>query len=144
MAALRFDLVFSYWIYVWYLLYTFKITNYSPKFFLIIGLIDNFFMLIMMLLYGTSRKTIFYFIIINTIIKVIPLYYLKNEKIKMKDIYFSFVLFIIFVLWLYINKQSLIGNIKLVHDSLIYGKDNTPFMNLLKKIKRNYKHLEVI
>jgi hypothetical protein len=144
MAALRFDLVFSYWIYVWYLLYALKIITYSPKFFLILGLIDNFFMLIMMLLYGTSKKTIFYFIIINTIIKVVPLYYLRDEKIRMKDIYFSLVLFIIFVIWLHMNEQSLIGNIKLVHDSLLYGKDNTPFMNLLKKIKINYKNLSVI
>jgi len=144
MAALRFDLVFSYWIYVWYLLYALKIINYSPKFFLILGLIDNFFMLIMMLLYGTSKKTIFYFIIINTIIKVVPIYYLRDEKIRMKDIYFSLVLFIIFVIWLHMNEQSLIGNIKLVHDSLLYGKDNTPFMNLLKKIKINYKNLSVI
>jgi hypothetical protein len=144
MAALRFDLVFSYWIYVWYLLYALKIINYSPKFFLILGLIDNFFMLIMMLLYGTSRKTIFYFIVINTIIKLLPLYYLRDEKIRMKDIYFSFILFIIFVIWLHMNEQSLIGNIKLVHDSLLYGKNNTPFMNLLKKIKINYKNLSVI
>jgi len=144
MAALRFDLVFSYWIYVWYLLYALKIINYSPKFFLILGLIDNFFMLIMMLLYGTSRKNIFYFIVINTIIKVVPIYYLRDEKIRMKDIYFSLLLFIIFVIWLHMNEQSLIGNIKLVHDSLLYGKNNTPFMNLLKKIKINYKNLSVI
>jgi hypothetical protein len=97
-----------------------------------------------MSLYDTSKKTIFYFIIINTIIKVIPLYYLKNERIRMKDIYFSIILLVIFIIWLHINKQSLIGNIKLIHDSLLYGSDNTPFMNLLKKIKNNYKNLKVI
>jgi len=41
MVALRIDLVFSYWVYFWYILYAFKITNYSPKFPLILGLIDN-------------------------------------------------------------------------------------------------------
>jgi hypothetical protein len=44
-------------------------------------------MLIMMILYGTSRRTIFYFIVINTLIKVVPLYYLRNESLKMNDIY---------------------------------------------------------
>ena len=82
MKALRADLVFSYWIYLWYILYAFKITNLSPKFPLILGLIDNIIMFGLMLLYSTSRKTIFYFLIINTIIKVVPLYYLKNEQIK--------------------------------------------------------------
>ena len=144
MAALRADLVFSYWIYLWYILYAFKITTFSPKFPLILGLIDNIIMLGFMLVYGTSRVTIFYFILINTLIKVVPLYYLRFEELKMKDIYFTVVLFTIFVLWLHINKQSLIGNIKVIHDSLLYGQNKTPFMALLNKIKMNFKSLQVI
>ena len=144
MAALRADLVFSYWIYLWYLLYAFKITTYSPKFPLILGLLDNIIMLFLMLVYGTSTRTIFYFIIINTLIKVVPLYYLRNEAIKMKDIYFTILLFIIFVLWLHLNKQSLFGNIKLIHDSLLFGQDKTPFMSLINKLKSNFKKLEVL
>ena len=141
---LRADLVFSYWIYFWYILYAFKITNYSPKFPLILGLIDNFIMLILMLTFGTSGRTIFYFIIINILIKVVPLYYLRNELIKMRDIYFTVILFFIFIFWLHMNKQSLIGNLKLIHDSLLYGKDETPFMALLKTFKKNFKELEII
>ena len=144
MAALRFDLVFSYWIYLWYILYVFKITIFSPKFPIILGLLDNIIMLFLMLMYGTSKRTIFYFIIINTIIKIVPLYYLKNEPIKMKDIYFTILLFIIFILWLHLNKQSLFGNIKLIHDSLLFGQDNTPFMAFINKLKKNFKNLEVL
>jgi hypothetical protein len=144
MVALRADLVFSYWIYIWFILYAFKITQYNPKFALLLGLIDNIIMLIMMLIYGTSKRTIFYFILINTLIKVVPIYYLSNEKIKLKDIYFTLVLFIIFIIWLHINKQSLIGNIKIIHDSLLYGQNKTPFMALLKQIKKNYKNMKII
>jgi hypothetical protein len=144
MAALRVDLVFSYWIYFWYILYVFKIIYFSPKFPLILGLIDNLIMLPLMLTYGTSRETIFYFILINTIIKVIPLYYLRFEKIRIKDIYFTSFLFVIFIFWLHINKQSLFGNIKVIHDSLLYGQDKTPFMALINKIKTNFKSLQVI
>lgn len=144
MAALRSYLVFSYWIYFWYVLYTFKITTYSPKFPLILGLIDNIIMLFLMLVYGTSRRTIFYFILINTFIKVVPLYYLRNEAIKMKDIYFTIFLFIIFIFWLHLNKQSLFGNIKLIYDSLLFGQDKTPFMALLNKLKKNFKTLQVL
>jgi hypothetical protein len=141
---LRFDLVFSYWIYIWYILYALKITTFSPKFPLILGLIDNIIMLILMLFYGTSRITIFYFILINTAIKVAPLYHLRNKKIKLKDIYFTILLFGIFVLWLHINKQSLVGNLKLIHDSLLYGKDNTPFMAFIKKFQNNFKEIRII
>jgi hypothetical protein len=144
MAALRTDLVFSYWIYIWFILYVLKFTEYSPKFPLILGVIDNLIMLVLMLLYGTSSRTIFYFIIINTLIKVVPLYYLRNEPIKLNDIYFTCGLFLLFVFWLHVNEQSLVGNIKLIHDSLLYGKDQTPFMALLKKIKSNYKTIEII
>jgi hypothetical protein len=144
MTSLRGDLVFSYWIYTWFILYELKILKYSPKLPLILGLIDNIIMLIMMLLYGTSRRTIFYFVIINTFIKVFPIYYLRNETIKINDIYFTCLLFLIFIIWLHINKESLIGNIKLIHDSLIYGKDQTPFMSLLNKIKKNFTSIEII
>lgn len=144
MAVLRTDLVFSYWIYLWYVLYAFKITNYSPKFPLILGLLDNIVMLFLMFVYGTSRRTIFYFIIINTLIKVVPLYYLRNEPIKMKDIWFTGILFIIFIIWLRLNQQSLFGNIKLIHDSLLFGQDKTPFMDFINKLKRNFKNLEVL
>jgi hypothetical protein len=144
MVALRGDLVFSYWIYFWYLLYAFKITSFSPKFPLLLGLIDNLIMFLLMLLYGTSRETIFYFIVINTLIKVVPLYYLRNEPIKWIDIYFTIFLFVIFVLWLRVNEQSLIGNLKVIHDSLIYGQNKTPFMSILNQIKKNFKSLQVI
>ena len=144
MAALRADLVFSYWIYLWYALYAFRITYFSPKFPLILGLIDNIIMLVLMLIYGTSKETIFYFILINTIIKVIPLYYLRNETIKMRDIYFTIFLLMVFVVWLHLNKQSLFGNIKIIHDSLLYGQGKTPFIALLNEIKMNFKNLQVI
>jgi len=144
MSALRVDFVFSYWIYFWFILYEFKIIQYSPKFPLILGLIDNIIMLILMLIYGTSKRTIFYFIIVNSFIKVVPLYYLRNESIKMKDIGFTTLLFVIFILWLHFNKHSLFGNIKIIHDSLLFGQDKTPFIELINKVKKNFKHLQVL
>lgn len=144
MAALRIDLVFSYWIYIWFILYIFKYTIYSPKFALTLGLLDNIVLLFLMFIWGTSVKTIIWFIIINTLIKIMPLYYLITEQYKIKDIYFTGGLFLIYIIWLHINNQSLVGNIKIIHDSLLYGKNETPFMNLLSKIERNFKHMTVL
>ena len=144
MQALRFDLVFSYWIYAWYLLYAFNIIiSYSPKFALLLGLVENSIMLLLMLVYGTSKETIFYFILINALIKGLPLYYLRHQTIHSKDIYFTGGLFVLFIIWLYINKQSLVGNMKIVYESLLYGRDQTPFMSLLKKVFKNYKIMEM-
>lgn len=140
MRALRFDLIFSYWIFIWFLIYKLKWIIYSPKFAILLGLIENLFMLIMMLLFGTRMESIIYFITINIFIKVIPLYYLRSNIICWKDIYFTIILFILFVFWLYINKESLIGNLKLISESLIYNKNNTPFFKFIKKFKNNWKN----
>lgn len=141
MATLRPDLVFSYWIYFWFLLYALKITSYSPKFALIFGVIDNIIMLFLMLYFGTKTRTIFYFILINTFIKILPLYLLRNENIRMRDIYFTIGLGILFVFWIHINSQTLIGNLKLVHDSLLQGKNETPFLSFMAKIEKNFLNL---
>lgn len=141
---LRVDLVFSYWIYAWYILYTFRITDYSPKFALILGAIDNIGLFILMLLYGTSNETIFYFIIVNFLIKGLPLYFLRNETLLKKDIYFTILLFGLFLIWLHINKQSLIGNMKLIYESLLYSKNKTPFMAFIQTFKQNIQNLRII
>lgn len=139
--ALRFDLVFSYWIYIWYLFYIYRFISYSPKFAIGLGIIDNIIMLALMIYFGSNVKAIFYFILINTLIKVVPFYTLRNETIRLKDVYFTIILFIIFIIWLHINQQNLIGNIKLIHDSLLYNKNQTPFMSLLGKIESNFKQI---
>ena len=144
MSALRFDLVFSYWVYVWYVFYALRIAKFSPKFPLILGLLDNIVMLVLMFTYGTSTRTIGYFIVINTLIKIVPLYYLRKEPIKFNDVYFTVLLFLIFIIWIHLNNQSLYGNMKLIHDSLIYGQDKTPFMDFINKIRFNFKNLEII
>lgn len=144
MSVLTPDLIFSDWIFFWFILYVFKITTYSPKFPLILGLIYNIIMLVLMLMYGKSKSTIFYFIIIITMIKVLPLYYLRNEVVIMKDILFTIILFIIFVIWLHLNDQSLYGNAKVIHDSLLFGQDKTPFMVFINKLKINFKNLEIL
>ncbi len=87
-----------------------------------------------MIKHKTNSIIIFNFIIINTIIKLLPIYYLRNELINEKDIYVSVILFFIFIIWLHINNKTLFNTIKVTYNSLIYGTNETPFMNLLKKI----------
>jgi len=143
MKALRADLIFSYWIFIWYLLYIFNCTTYNPKFALIFGLIDNIIMLFLMIHYNTPIKTIVIFIIVNTLIKIVPLYYLRKDMLKWKDVYFTGVLFLIFILWLHLHKQNLVGNVKLIYDYLLFGKDKTPVMALINKIEKNFKNIQL-
>jgi hypothetical protein len=138
---MRIDLVFSYWIFGWFLLYLGKFTSFSPKFVLLLGLIENVMMWISMFIYGTPTFTIVSFIFINLFIKVLPLWYLRNEHIRLQDVYATLVLFLIFIVWLHINHQSLVGNMKLIHDSLLYGKNTTPFILFITQFKKNIKEI---
>jgi len=138
---IRIDLVFSYWVYIWYIIYILKLIKYSPKFAILMGLIDNIILLYLMLIYGTSKYSIFVFIFINMFIKVVPLYNLRNENIILTDVYFTIFLFIVFIFWLYINKKTLVVNMKLIYYSIIYEKEQTPFFYFLHQIKKYIKNM---
>ena len=76
---LRYDLVFSYWIFFWWILYILHLTgDYNPKFLLL-------------------------FIIVNIFIKIIPIYFVWNHRITMNDIFVSGFLFCAYLFWLYMN-----------------------------------------
>ena len=79
------DLIFSYWIFVWYLLYEFKIINNSPKLALIIGLITNTILLLLMIYYVNNIYNILKVILFNNQIfrKLISLYRLNPFLISL-------------------------------------------------------------
>ena len=130
----RFDLVFSYWIFIWALLYKLKITKYNPKLLLLLGIAENMVVLVFMILFNSSYTNIFYFIIINIFIKIIPYYQLRKTRITYDDIYASIVVFLIYCLWLYINDIEVIKYEKKVIYSLVHNKNQTPGLYFLHKI----------
>ncbi len=138
--ALRIDLVFSYWIFIWYILYAFKVTKYNPKLVIGLGIIENFIMFLFMFYYHTKSETIIKFLIINFFIKIMPFYMIINDKIKISDIYASIVLFIIYTFWVYLNGETVIEYHNKIFESLIYNKDETPFMSLIKYIQKYFKN----
>jgi hypothetical protein len=136
---MRFDYLFSYWIFVWYLLYFFRKTNYNPKFILICGIIENIILLFFMIYYKTKTIVILLFIFGMFIIKIIPTYIIWNTNIKGKDILFTFTLFFIYLIWLYINNKSLYY---LYNDTkqVVLNKKYFPSTELLLKIYNYLKN----
>ena len=131
---MRFDFVFSYWIFSWYLLYMVKFVKSSPKLALGLGIIGNIVLLTLVILFGANLRTILSFIIINSVIKVIPYYSLRGETIRARDVKPIIILFIIYLCWVYYNKQGLTGNYKRIFDSLVKNRYDTPVMSLLKRV----------
>jgi len=133
---MRFDLVFSYWIFTWYLLYMLKFVKYNPKFAIMIGILENIVLLIFMSLNGANKRTIGYFILVNTFIKVLPFYTVRYDTINVKDIQVTLMLFIIYIGWIFLNNQSLPENYKLAYFSLTKNQDTMPFLALISWIKQ--------
>jgi len=142
----RLDYVFSYWIFAWFILYYYKIVKYSPLLILIIASIENIFLFIYHLfiyLFIDNSKynlfKLFAFIFINFFIKILPLYYLikieNNIKtieeliklIKKDDILIGLYLFLIYLIWLYINNIITFKNYRFK----LNLPTTTPFYNII-------------
>jgi len=131
----RLDFIFSYWIFVWYLLYFFGFFKlYNPKFAIILGITENLFILFLMFYYNTKYHLILLFIIVVTIQKIIPVYIIWNDKIHNKDIIATFILFIIYLFWCRINNKKFSNIIKPAKDLILHNKNTFPGMVIFQKI----------
>jgi len=130
----RIDFIFSYWIFAWYLLYAFKIVNYNPRFALIIGIIENIFMLGLMFYYKTEKQLVLYFIIMVFLLKIIPIYTIWNHKVYNKDRIATILLFIIFLGWRIINHKSITNFVQEMKQLIVYNKNTLPGMSFLEKL----------
>jgi hypothetical protein len=113
-----------------------KFVKYNPKFAIMIGILENIVLLIFMSLNGANKRTIGYFILVNTFIKVLPFYTVRYDTINVKDIQVTLMLFIIYIGWIFLNNQSLPENYKLAYFSLTKNQDTMPFLALISWIKQ--------
>lgn len=90
--------IFSYWIFIWFLLYYFKFTKYNPLLTLIIGYIITVGELIYLISQKTNKYNLIKFTVINIIIKVIPILLIYNHKITFKEFVINFYIFLIYII----------------------------------------------
>jgi len=132
---LRVDYIFSYWIFFWYLLYIFRITNKNPLIAFILGLFENIVVIIAMLLHGSKYTWIFFTNVL--IFKIIPIYFLLKSShlnfMSVNDIWFLIWIFFVYYIWTIANNVSIFEIYKKHIDSLINDKNETPFMWLVQK-----------
>lgn len=111
MEHIRLDFIFSYWIFIWYILYILGLIKFNPKFAIIIGIIHNIFLFTLLYLNDCSTYKLIRFIIINSIIKLLPLYSIINTKISYEDILAFIYLLLIYLINMYITLGSEIFSI---------------------------------
>ena len=138
MKLIRVDLFFSIWILVWYILYMFEITIYNPKIW-IIFILFGIFIISCILLYNKKYVALMIFIAFNIIIKVIPLWTLRNSTIFIHDFFVGLFLFIIYNFWLLYNNETLYTIYNKLTNSLLYDKEyNTSIIYFLNSIKNSF------
>lgn len=129
------DLIFSYWIIAWFLLYYFtSYIEYSPKFLLIIGLLFNSGVFLTMVYNKMNLYYLFTFFVAIFLLKLIPIYLLREENIEKRDVDASFVLFSIFLVYFVIFKGGITNSIqsfKKGFQKMTTGKTETPIMKML-------------
>ena len=130
----RIDLIFSYWIFLWYIFYIFKLIKYNPKFAILCGIFENFILLVLMFFYKTKSKLVLLFFIMVVLLKLIPLYTIWNTYIKYTDIVFTLFLFLIYLVWIKYNNKSISDFNQNTMNMILYNKNTLPGMMFLDKI----------
>lgn len=133
------DLIFSWWIFAWFIAYYFLgYKYYNPLLLLVIGFIVNIIMLINFIINNNYYKAIL-FSIVNFIIKALPIYLLRKTKIHTKDIEFSVVFALVFLIYAMMITDNLIKRI----DDINYSSKeiNTPGIYALDRLFVSIKRI---
>jgi hypothetical protein len=132
---LRVDLIFSYWLFLWYILYVFNLTNYNPKIALLCGVVENLIIIGLMVYYNTNIRLLILFVIMFVLLKIIPLVTIWNNPINYKDdIMRTLALFLIYLVWSFYNGKDVDDFIKKSRDLILHNKNTLPGMFFLDKI----------
>lgn len=150
MNIVRPDFLFSYWIFVWFIIYYTAITidatserlklfrEYgSPLLVLCIALIENLISIAVFIAYSIKKSTLLKYIIMIILAKGVPLYLLRNSEIKpVSDFLILSVVFGIYNFYLFLNKTNIFEAYHEVFQSIINQDERTPMFVFFRYIGR--------
>jgi hypothetical protein len=125
--------LFSYWLFIWFILYYFKYVKSSPLFLLIIAYLFTLGTIFYLIENKISKYNLIKFIIINIIIKLIPILLIIKIPIiiTQDDINMSIYLLLIYILinnnpYIYYKNStnSYLNNENITILSYLYDKIN--------------------
>ena len=129
--------IFSYWIFIWFILFYFEIIKYNPFYFLILGLLSNVLQSLLYLYHNNYRKFV-YFVIVNTIIKIIPLLLIRKCVKTNQDFLFGIFLSLVYICYIYIKRQMYNQKSKTLYESVLSDAKtkqiSTPGMKIVQQI----------
>lgn len=144
------DLIFSYWVYLWFVIYElvsfsssktkanqYILKYWNPLLALIFALIENVAMLIHLLYIWPSTTIVVKYIGMMILIKVWPIYQLRNTKIEWKhDILNLSLIFLVYNLYLLVNNTNVIEVYEKTYNSIANDRNETPIFYTINRIMK--------
>ena len=146
---IRPDFLFSYWIFVWFLIYfsidavhgtipKFVKTYASPLFALVIALLFNIYELAYIMYVRPEIYTFIVYCVMMFSIKIFPIYLIISRARKINIVYdiLAFVVIIAaYILYIYANGENVINIYNETEKSLVKGEKRTPLFVFIETIR---------
>lgn len=104
MEYYRIDFIFSYWIFIWFLFYLIGAVKIAPTLLIYLGTIANTGELFYLFYSKAPKYNLIKFTIINSFLKLFPLYFVWKKRITIYEIKVSTVLLVLYIIWIRINR----------------------------------------
>ena len=133
---MKLDRFLSIWIFIYTIAYLLKLVPYNPIILISIALIFFILSLFIIIKNFNERSILIYYITINFIGKVIPLFIIINNKITNNDIIFTVYFILIYVIYMLIMNDDIIC-VYNEYIEFIIDKDNggeSQLYNIYKQI----------
>ena len=130
-----YEKLLSFWIFIYSFGYINNIFIYNP---IILLFISYLFVIASSILiaYNYNKNTeLFYFILVNSVIKLPFIFLLRNKKITFIDIIFTFLFILSYVIYMNIIEEDTVSYYMNIIKHIINNKDNgleTPLFSLYK------------
>lgn len=140
---IRFDYVFSYWIFMWFLVYYFAnprrtyieffIKKYvNPKIALYFALVENMITFVVLMVFQNTMWTAVKFICMMIVVKIIPLYLLRNAELQPGyGLSWMVVAFVVYNVYLFFNDTNIYDVYARTIYSLLSGRNDTPLFHMV-------------
>jgi hypothetical protein len=137
--VIRTDYLFSYWIFVWFILFyaTYKEGSLknpvpSPKLAFIVAIFENIIEIILLSRVNKNHWQILKYFITIFLFKILPLYLMRDVPLVLpRDIYILIGVFLVYTIYLYAMGTSLFEVYKETNKSLEQNQNQTPFYRFL-------------
>jgi len=129
--------IISYWFFLWFLLFIFRIIKSNPFWILVFSYIITFGEFLYLKKEGANNYNLTKFMIINVILKIIPIIILLiysnfNVPFKFYDFQIAFIIILVYILTLIIlNKNPIIAYKRMLNT---YINDDNKYRTYISKL----------